>query len=55
MMHEEAQVARDPAEEAAYFSNRAAWHEHRAQVAEDTSTRALHRKFAVIYQRRAEA
>lgn len=37
-----------------YLRSRAEWHRHRADVANDDSTRALHRKFATLYQARAE-
>ena len=36
-----------------YFLSRAQWHEHRAQMATDDSTRSLHLRFAKLYHARA--
>ncbi|WP_445191853.1 hypothetical protein ACT009_14945 [Sphingomonas sp. Tas61C01] len=38
----------------AYFSERAAWHQHRATQATDDSTRLLHERFAALYRWRAD-
>ncbi len=46
---------RDHADEGddAYFLHRAGWHENRAAVAQDDSTRVLHQRFARLYAARA--
>ena len=36
-----------------YFLSRAQWHENRAQLAADDSTRSLHLRFAKLYNARA--
>ncbi|TCP96663.1 hypothetical protein C8J46_10840 [Sphingomonas sp. PP-F2F-A104-K0414] len=36
-----------------YFLSRAQWHEHRAQMATDDSTRSIHLRFAKLYHARA--
>ncbi|RZM37633.1 MAG: hypothetical protein EOP67_00235 [Sphingomonas sp.] len=41
--------------DAAYYLQRAEWHEHRATIAADNSTRSLHRKFAGLYHARSRA
>ncbi len=41
-------------DDAAYFRRRAEWHRHRADVAHDSATRTLHRKFANLYAARAD-
>lgn len=41
--------------DAAYYLQRAEWHEHRAAIATDTSTRSLHRKFAGMYHARSRS
>ena len=41
--------------DAAYFQQRAEWHEHRAMVAKDSSSRLLHRKFAGLYHARSRS
>jgi hypothetical protein len=40
-------------DDVAYFRHRAAWHQMRADVADDTSTRILHQKFARLYLARS--
>jgi hypothetical protein len=39
----------------AYNFARAAWHSHRAACAVDSSTKALHEKFASLYRARAKS
>lgn len=41
-------------EDKSYFVSRAQWHEDRAEVAIDTSTRTLHLRFARMYHSRAQ-
>lgn len=41
--------------DAAYYLQRAEWHEHRAAIATDASTRSLHRKFAGMYHARSRS
>lgn len=41
------------ADDRSYFLHRAQWHESRAAIAEDSSTRTLHLKFARIYKDRS--
>ncbi|MEG8056479.1 MULTISPECIES: hypothetical protein [Sphingomonas] len=43
----------DDNDDSSYFQRRAEWHEGRAEVAEDTSTRSLHLRFARLYTARA--
>jgi len=43
----------DDNDDSTYFQRRAEWHEGRAEVAEDTSTRSLHLRFARLYTARA--
>jgi hypothetical protein len=40
-------------DDSTYFQRRAEWHEGRAKVAEDSSTRSLHLRFARLYAARA--
>ncbi len=40
-------------DDSTYFQRRAEWHEGRAEVAEDSSTRSLHLRFARLYGARA--
>ena len=41
-------------EDKSYFAIRARWHEDRAEVAIDSSTRTLHLRFARMYHSRAQ-
>ena len=41
-------------EDKRYFATRARWHEDRAEVAIDSSTRTLHVRFARMYHTRAQ-
>ncbi|PTW46474.1 hypothetical protein C8J25_105255 [Sphingomonas faeni] len=43
----------DDSDDSSYFQRRAEWHEGRAKVAEDSSTRSLHLRFARLYAARA--
>jgi hypothetical protein len=43
----------DDSDDSSYFQRRAEWHEGRAEVADDTSTRSLHLRFARLYSARA--
>ncbi|WP_175518301.1 hypothetical protein [Sphingomonas sp. OK281] len=45
----------DTGTDTAYFQQRAEWHEHRAMVAKDSSSRLLHRKFAGLYHARSRS
>lgn len=41
-------------EDKSYFVSRAQWHEDRAEIAMDKSTRTLHLRFARMYHSRAQ-
>ncbi len=43
----------DSDDDRTYFRGRAAWHEQRAEIASDSSTRMLHRRFAKMYATRS--
>ena len=43
----------DDSDDSSYFQRRAEWHESRAEVAEESSTRSLHLRFARLYAARA--
>ena len=51
--HDENRFPVDDSDDSSYFQRRAEWHEHRATVAEDASTRTLHLRFARLYAARA--
>jgi len=51
--HDENRFPVDDSDDSSYFQRRAEWHEHRATVAEDSSTRTLHLRFARLYAARA--
>lgn len=45
----------DTDEEKTYFQARAQWHRNRAELTSDTGARVLHRKFATLYEARAQS
>ena len=52
-VQDDSHIPADDSDDSSYFQRRAEWHEGRAKVAEDSSTRSLHLRFARLYAARA--